>query len=129
MDLYFSAFERLLDGVDLGDSGYVYLLGPDYELICHNRLPLIQLGLESENTDLIRKNVIGDFFDEQDGRERFVVVETVDGTRWRLVGVAYMDEVTAARERLVRMVVMFLAAGILMALSAAILLGTGSRGR
>jgi len=124
MDVYFSAFERLLGSVQLGDSGYVYLLDPDYELIYHNRQSLIQLGLDYENTSLIRKNVIGDFFDVQDGRERFVVVQTVDGTRWRLVGVAYMDEVMAANKRLIRMVLMFLAAGVLMALSAAILLGS-----
>ncbi len=125
MDVYFSAFENLLGGVQLGESGYVYLLGPEYELIYHNRQSLIQLGLDFENTSLIRKNVIGDFFDMQDGRERFIVVQTVDGTRWRLVGVAYMDEVTAANQRLLRMVLMFLAAGILMALSAAIFLGRG----
>ena len=125
MDMYFSAFENLLGSVRLGESGYVYLLGPEYELIYHNRQSLIQLGLDFEDTSLIRKNVIGDFFDAQNGRERFIVVQTVDGTRWRLVGVAYMDEVTAANQRLLRMVLMFLAAGILMALSAAIFLGRG----
>jgi two-component system sensor histidine kinase YesM len=123
MDVYFSAFENLLGNVQLGESGYVYLLSPEYEMIYHNRQSLIQLGLDFENTALIRKNVIGDFFDIQDGRERFIVVQTVDGTRWRLVGVAYMDEVTAANRRLLRMVLMFLAAGVLMALSVAILLG------
>ena len=123
MDIYFSAFENLLGNVQLGESGYVYLLGPDYELIYHNRQSLIQLGLESENTSLIREHVIGDFFDTQDGRERFIIVQTVDSTRWRLVGVAYMDEATVAIKRMMRMALLFLAAGVLMALSVAVFLG------
>jgi two-component system sensor histidine kinase YesM len=123
MDLRFSAIEQLLSEVQLGASGYVYLLGPDYQMIYHNQLPLIQLGLKSEDTDLIRKNVIGEFFDTQDARERFVVVLTVDSTRWRLVGVAYMDELAAANQRTLRMIVLLLVSGILMALSVAILMG------
>ncbi len=123
MDLHFRAIEALLGKVRLGVSGYVYLLGPDYELIYHNQQALIQMGIKRENTDLIRKNVIGDFFDMQDNRERFVVVQTVDNTRWRLVGVAYMDEEMAAKQQLIQMVLSLLAAGILLALSVAILLG------
>ena len=123
IDYRFSAIKDLLAKVQLGASGYVYLLGPDYELIYHNLQPLIQLGLKRENTDLIRKNVFGNFFDTLDGRERYIVVQTVDSTRWRMVGVAYMDEVMAAKQPLIRMILTFLAAGILMALAVAIFLG------
>ncbi len=123
MDIRFSAFEHLLSDMQLGDSGYVYLLGADYGLIYHSQQPLIEMGLKHENIDQIRKTVIGDFFDTMDGRERFTVVQTVNNTRWRLVGVAYMDEATAGMGKSIKMIVTFLAAGLLMALSVAILLG------
>jgi len=123
LDLHFSTIESLLGKVRLGESGYVYLLGPEYELIYHNQQPLIALGLKRENTDRIRENVFGGFFDTLDGRERYVVVETVDNTRWRLVGVAYMDEVMSIRGELLRMILAFAAAGLLLAVSMSILMG------
>lgn len=123
MDLYFSAIENILGNVHLGSSGYLYLLGPDYELIYHKLQPLIQLEIKRENTDLIRGKVFGDFFDTMDQRERYVVVQTVDNTRWRLVGVAYMDEVTSSMSELHRMILAFLTSGILLALSVAIFMG------
>jgi len=123
MDIRFRAIEELLGKVQLGASGYVYLLGPEYQLIYHNQLPLIQLGLKGEDTDLIRKNVMGEFFDTRGERERFVVVQTVDSTRWRLVGVGYMDELASANRRTIRMIALLLISGILMALAVAILMG------
>lgn len=123
MDLRFSAISDLLSKIKLGESGYVYLLDANSELIYHDQLSLIRLGIRQENIDLIAENVFGEFNDALNGRERFVVVQTVDFTGWRLVGVSYMDEVMADSDRLRRSILSFLVAGILMALSVAIIIG------
>ncbi len=123
MDMHFSAISDLMSEIKLGKSGYVYLLGPEAELIYHNQLSLIRLGIRQENTDLVVKNVFGEYDDTLNGRERFVVVQTVDFTSWRLVGVSYMDEVMADGDKMLRSIIAFLAAGILMALSVAIVIG------
>jgi len=123
MDLRFSAISDLLSKIKLGESGYVYLLDANSELIYHDQLSLIRLGIRQENIDLVAENVFGEFNDALNGRERFVVVQTVDFTGWRLVGVSYMDEVMADSDRLRRSILSFLVAGILMALSVAIIIG------
>jgi len=123
MDLRFGAISELLSQFKLGESGYVYLLDADSELIYHDQLPLIRLGIRQENVGLVAENVFGEFNDALNGRERFVVVQTVDFTGWRLVGVSYMDEVMDDSDRMFRSILMFLAAGILMALSVAIIIG------
>ena len=123
MDMHFSAISDLLSQIKLSESGYVYLLGPESELIYHDQLSLIKLGIRQENIDPVLKNVFGEFEDTLNGRERYIVVQTVSFTRWRLVGVSYMDEVMAAGGRMLRTIVAFLAAGILMALSVAIIIG------
>ncbi len=123
MDMHFNAISDLLSQIKLGESGYVYLLGPESELIYHDQLSLIKLGIRQENIDPVLKNVFGEFEDTLNGRERYIVVQTVSFTRWRLVGVSYMDEVMAAGGRMLRTIVAFLAAGILMALSVAIIIG------
>ena len=123
MDMHFNAISDLLSQIKLSESGYVYLLGPESELIYHDQLSLIKLGIRQENIDPVLKNVFGEFEDTLNGRERYIVVQTVSFTRWRLVGVSYMDEVMAAGGRMLRTIVAFLAAGILMALSVAIIIG------
>jgi two-component system sensor histidine kinase YesM len=56
------------------------------------------VGLVSENVNDVQKHVFGRFFDTKDGERRLITIDTVNYCRWRIVGVAYMDEITAIKK-------------------------------
>lgn len=93
MDVRYASLSDLLNAVRLNTSGYVYLVDPQGELITHPQLSLIQLGLFNEDMTAVEKKVVGSTRDIQDGQERLLLIATLNKTRWRLVGVAYANEI------------------------------------
>ena len=71
MDVSYASFSRLIEGVALGKSGYVYLLDRGGEIIAHPKLQLIYNGLHEENLDEINRLLIGQGRDKVDGRSGY----------------------------------------------------------
>lgn len=92
MDIRHDALHRYLSGVTLGQTGYAYLLGPDDRIISHPKLSQIDLGLMTEDLRPATEAVIGLTAAKLDGREALLMITSLNRTRWRLVGVAFMNE-------------------------------------
>ena len=119
MDVSYASFSRLAEGATLGSSGYVYLLDRQGEIIAHPKLQLIYSGLYEENLDEINRVLIGQGRDAADGRERVLIAATMNQTRWRLVGVAYLDELLALQTTFVRILTIVLICALLLSLAVA----------
>lgn len=102
MDIDYSIFGDLTEGITLGESGYIYILDREGELIAHPRLQLIYHGQAQEDLTGVNSFLIGQSRDQVDGRERVLISVTLNQTRWRLVGVAYIDEILELQTALVR---------------------------
>ncbi|RAU97676.1 sensor histidine kinase [Paenibacillus sp. YN15] len=100
LDVNFRAIDDMCRRVALGKKGYIYITDPDGNLIYHPEQQLIYLGLKEEpNAAEVMNYSYGSFYDRQSGERRLVHVKTVKNIGWKIVGVAYMDElVTSARE-------------------------------
>lgn len=100
LDVNFRAIDDMCRRVALGKKGYIYITDPDGNLIYHPEQQLIYLGLKEEpNAAEVMNYSYGSFYDRQNGERRLVHVKTVKNIGWKIVGVAYMDElVTSARE-------------------------------
>ena len=119
MDVEYSSFSSLIDNVTLGSSGYIYVLDRQGELIAHPRLQLIYSGLAEENLTELSRFWVGQGRDEMDGRERVLISATLDQTRWRMVGVAYIDELLALQNTFVRLIMAVLVCAVLLSVAVA----------
>ncbi len=120
-DFAFSAITSLCENISLGESGYVYLVDTETEIVYHPQQQLIYAGLKQENLAAVREQVFGRCRDTLAGRERLLTITTVDYTRWRMVGVAYIDEILSIQPELFRVTIAILIAGALLAVVVAVL--------
>ena len=123
-DYYFTGITSLCENISLGKSGYVYLVDTDAEIVYHPQQQLIYAGLKEENLSAVREQVFGRCRDVFEGRERLLTIITVDFTRWRMVGVAYLDEVMSIVPELLRIMLSILIAGVFLSMAVAILSGS-----
>ncbi len=121
IDYDFNAIASLLSDTTLGTNGYLYLIDTQDTLLYHPRQQLIYAGLDREDLTAVAAQVTGLCRDEQDGRGRVLFIHTVAQTRWRLVGVAYTDEVLSLQSAFVRMFTVALISGALLSIAAATL--------
>lgn len=120
-DFAFSAITSLCENVSLGQSGYVYLVDTEAELVYHPQQQLIYAGLKQENLSAVKAQIFGRCRDVFEGRERLLTITTVNYTRWRMVGVAYLDEILAIQPEMFRVMTAILIAGALLAVVVVIL--------
>jgi two-component system sensor histidine kinase YesM len=122
-DYIFSSITSLCENISLGTSGYVYLVDTETQLVYHPQQQLIYAGLKQENLDAVQTQVFGRCRDRVDGRDRLLIITTVDYTRWRMVGVAYLDEILSAQPELIRISLSVLLAGVLLSMAVATMSG------
>ena len=87
VDMNFGGIEQICKDVDLGGSGYLYLIDGDGEIIYHPRQQLIYASLLRENNRAAAGYEDGIHREKFGGETRQVTVKTVGYTGWKLVGV------------------------------------------
>lgn len=92
IDLNFNAVSNLSENVNLSSSGYIYIISNDGNIVFHPRMGEIGKGTFSEDLESVEEHVYGTYISEFAGRKRLTIIQTVSQTRWRIVGVAFMDE-------------------------------------
>lgn len=117
VDMNFSAIEQLCSKVAFGKKGYIYIIDSKGNIVYHPQLPLINLGLKTENIKDVQEHVFGRYFDQVNGEKRLITIETVNFCRWRIVGIAYMDEIATIKNDLGFYVIWVLLIGILFFIS------------
>ncbi|MCH3918714.1 MAG: sensor histidine kinase [Spirochaetia bacterium] len=100
IDMNFSFVSNLTRQVKLGKSGYIYIIDDDGNIIYHPKQTLINCGLFKEDIQGVRDNVFGTYQSIHQGRKRLTIIQTVDNCRWKIVGVAYMDELMEGMNRI-----------------------------
>ena len=117
MDVNYSAFSDVVNAFSLGNSGYAYLMDEWGELICHPRLQLIYQELWQEDRTAALAQTVGITRDTVGDRERVLIITSVGQTRWRVVGVAYIDEILALQNAFVRISSVILGGAALLSLA------------
>lgn len=100
VDMNFSGIEQILKNVNLGNSGYLYLMDQDGEIIYHPRQQLLYSGLEQEDNRRVKDYEDGGYIIEFQGKQRMNTVKTVGYTGWKLVAVVPMTEVVSSYQDL-----------------------------
>ena len=87
IDMAYQGLDEVLDEVNLGNGGYIYLMDSKGEIIWHPKFELIASGRVKENNLAASTYSDGITEEEFEGSSRTVVVKTVGYTGWKLVGV------------------------------------------
>lgn len=120
VDINFKQMDELSRRVSLGQRGYVYIIDESAgNIVYHPQQQLMYMGLKSENIEqaLVAS---GSYEDEADGQKRLNTVKSVANIGWKIVGVAYLDEIMTTRQEvngyLIRVLVVVLVLVILVSL-------------
>ena len=101
MDIRFSNIANYVDDVGIGAHGYCYIEDTDGNIVYHPQQQLIYSGLKKESTR-------GDDGVEY-GEEAIYTTRTLSESKWRIVGVCYVDEmVTNKVEDMVLLLILIL---------------------
>lgn len=95
VDMNFSGIEQICKNVSLGETGYIYLVDRDGELIYHPRQQLIYSNLVKENNFQVVEYEDGNYIDELNGDKRLITVKTLGYTGWKIIGVTPVNETFA----------------------------------
>lgn len=121
LDVKFSVIDDICTRTSLGQSGYVYLIDNDTEIVYHPRQQMLYLNVGEENLASVREHVFGRYHEVFKGRSRFISIETVNNVRWRIVGVAYMDEMTLPWQSVSNYLMLAMLMGVFLALFISVL--------
>ena len=92
IDLNFNTVEEISESAHLSQTGYIYILSNDGNIVYHPQKRLIDENVRQEDLESVREHVFGSYISDFEGRDRLTIIQTVEQTRWRIVGIAFMDE-------------------------------------
>ena len=116
MDVSYSAFSELTEDTSLSTSGYLYILDENNQIIFHPRIQMLYSDLAQEDTSAAVSQVLGNTSDHADGRARALIITSLSNTRWRLVGVAYFDEISQLQSAFKRIIAVVILCAALLSL-------------
>ncbi len=96
VDLNYEIIARLCRDIQLGKSGYVFILSRGGEIVYHPRQQLIYGNLKSERIPEILSLNGGNLSAVVDGRAILYTAVSSRETGWEVVAVSYLDELFAA---------------------------------
>ena len=85
MDINFNTIKDYCS-FELGSSGYLYILGPDMQIIYHPFQQIIYAGITMDDLQLVAGLEDGDAIIDIDGERISVSTRTLNTTGWRIVG-------------------------------------------
>ncbi|WP_397386313.1 sensor histidine kinase [Paenibacillus sp. RRE4] len=120
VDINFKQMDELSSRVSLGQRGYVYIIDESAgNIVYHPQQQLMYMGLKKENIEQALV-ATGSYEDEADGQKRLNTVKSVANIGWKIVGVAYLDEIMTTRQEvngyLIRVLVVVLVLVIVVSL-------------
>ncbi|HET6452222.1 MAG TPA: sensor histidine kinase [Spirochaetia bacterium] len=99
VDLNYDIIARLCKDIQLGDSGYVFILGRNGDIVYHPRQQLIYGSLKTEKIPEILSLSGGNLRAVVDGRQILYTAVSSRETGWEVVAVSYLDALfRASRE-------------------------------
>ncbi|MGD1821226.1 MAG: sensor histidine kinase [Pleomorphochaeta sp.] len=92
IDFSYSKLKEVMSSATIGKTGYVFIIDQDNKIVFHPKQTLINFGQFEENTNDIKKEIYGTYYSNEGTISKLKVIQTIDYTRWRIVGVAFPNE-------------------------------------
>jgi two-component system sensor histidine kinase YesM len=95
VDMNFSGIDQIFKNVDIGGSGYLYLIDKNGVIIYHPRQQLIYSNLAQENNLVAAKYDDGNHMETFEGKQRLVTVKTAGYTGWKIIAVTPTEDIVS----------------------------------
>jgi two-component system sensor histidine kinase YesM len=105
VDMNFSVMEQLCKKVSLGKRGYIYVIDQYGDIVYHPQQQIIYVGLKHEDIKFALEKEDGSYYYDLMGERRIVTINTVKYTKWKIIGISYLDEIVENRKSLSTLVV------------------------
>ncbi|WP_150273678.1 sensor histidine kinase [Paenibacillus tepidiphilus] len=122
LDFNFRTIDELSRQVKLGKRGYAYILDSLGNIVYHPQQQLIYAGLKYENVEPVLEYAYRSYIDTSTGDKRLITVRTLAETGWKIVGVAYYDEIVTTKRDLNQFLFWFLGVVISLVIAVSVLL-------
>lgn len=116
VDVNFRTLDELSSKVILGKKGYAYIIDELGNIVYHPQQQLIYAGLKYENLEPVFEYAFGSYMDTTTKEERYITIRTVEPIGWKIVGVAYKDEIVTTKRDLNHFILWFLTIVIIVVL-------------
>jgi len=120
LDMNFKTIDELSRQVVFGKRGYVYIIDSYGNIVYHPQQQLIHAGLKYEDMERVLTYSYGSYQDEWNGEQRMITIKTVNPIGWKVIGVAYKDELLTTKSELNTFLLWFLIIVIIFVLLLAI---------
>jgi len=122
VDLNLSVIDAICSQINLGKKGYVFIVDPDGNIVYHPQQQLIYSNLRAERIPEVMHAPSGTSFtaSDQEGKRIYSVQDTNFG--WKIVGVAYADELIADVGTIRNTIIAYALAGLAVSLLLSMLL-------
>ena len=99
VELNYSVIDEILNDINLGTKGYIFIVDKNKQMVYHPQLQLIYSGLKTENIDaaLNAQATVVELPDEN----KIYDVTKIPGTDFTMVGVTFMDEIVASSQEMI----------------------------
>lgn len=87
IDIRYGSLQQLLDNINMGNGGYLYMMSSSGALIYHPQMQLIDAGQVEENTEAAASYRDGNYQEVYQGEKRDITVKSVGYTGWKIIGV------------------------------------------
>jgi two-component system sensor histidine kinase YesM len=100
VDLNYSVINDLCNKIRLGKKGYIFILDPNGSIVYHPQQQLIYSNLKSELIEEVLAAGSGSFVTSKGGSSRIYTIKESNNTGWKIVGVAYVDELVTNKKEI-----------------------------
>ena len=110
VELNYSAIDSILNDINLGSKGYIFIIDEDGNMVYHPQLQLIYSGIKDENIHAIN-TAQGTVELPEDNK--LYTVSSIPGTNFKIVGVMFLDEIVATSKEMITIYIILALAMVL----------------
>ncbi len=92
IDFSYTKLRDIMSYATIGKTGYAFIIDQENNIVFHPKQTLINYDQFSENIDDISNEIYGKYYSNDNGINKLKVIQTIDYTRWRIVGIAFPNE-------------------------------------
>lgn len=99
IDLNFKVINDMLNQLDLGNRGYVFVVDREGNIVYHPQQQLLYSNLKTEQIERVLQEPSGGFVTQEDGVSRIYTVKD-SGFGWKIVGVFYENALVENKKKM-----------------------------
>ncbi|MGI6777619.1 MAG: cache domain-containing sensor histidine kinase [Acetivibrionales bacterium] len=100
VDLNYSIINDMLSEIKLGQRGYMFIIDSEGNIVYHPQQQLIYSNVKSEMIDEVLNTEESHFVTDEGSNSRIYNIMKSQKTGWKIVGVAYVDELVTNRKEI-----------------------------